>query len=75
MTKLQFWKRTIFWSVIRDCLAMFGMPSGAFAAYIDTNPKMLWISAACATLIGIMAKYFVDKDNDGVVDIFQKKRK
>lgn len=71
----KFYKRTLFWSVIRDCLAMFGMPSGAFAAYLQTDPMWLFVSAACATLIGILAKYFVDKDNNGIVDIFEKKKK
>lgn len=71
----KFWKKTLFWSVIRDLLASFGMPTGMALAYINTNPKLLLISGICGAVAGLLAKYFVDKDNNGVIDFFEKKKK
>lgn len=69
----KFFKKTIFWQRLRDTLAVFGVPSGALAAYFETEPFWLAVSAASAALIAIIAIWFVDKDDNGVVDLFEGK--
>jgi hypothetical protein len=66
-----FWKRTLFWDRVRNSLAIFGMPSGALAAYVEMNPTWLLISAISGALIALMAVWFTDSDKNGVVDLFE----
>jgi hypothetical protein len=68
-----YFKRTSFWQKVRDSLAVFGVPSGALAAIVGTDPLWLTISAISAALVALIAIWLVDKDGNGIVDIFEDK--
>ena len=68
----KFWRKTIFWQRLRDSLAIFGMPSGALAAYMKANPFWLLLSVVSGILIALIAIWMADKDNNGIVDIFEE---
>lgn len=70
-----FLKKTIFWSRVRDSLAIFGTPGGAIAAYVETNPAWLCLSAVSAVLVALIAIWMVDHDKNGIVDIFEDDEK
>lgn len=70
---MSFYKKTIFWQRVRDSLAIFGMPSGALAAYVEMNPTWLLISAISGVLIALIAVWMTDNDKDGTIDLFQDK--
>lgn len=72
---MKFYTKTFFWSMVRNCLAILGMPTGAVAAYFEMNPKYLLVSAVSAMLFGLVSIVFVDMDNNGTVDIFERKRR
>lgn len=69
----KFWIKTLFWDRVKNSLAIFGMPTGALAAYMETNPTYLLISAVSAALIALMAIWFTDHDKNGIIDLFEDK--
>jgi hypothetical protein len=68
---MKFYKKTIFWERVKNSLAIFGMPSGALAAYIEMNPTFLLISAISGALIAFIAVWMTDHDKNGIVDLFE----
>ena len=68
---MKFYTKTIFWERIKNSLAIFGMPSGALAAYMEMNPKYLLVSAISGVLIALMAVWFTDHDKNGIIDLFE----
>lgn len=71
----KFWTKTLFWQRVRDSLAIFGTPGGAIAAYIETNPAWLCLSAVSAVLVALIAIWMADHDKNGIVDIFEDNEK
>lgn len=68
---MKFYTKTVFWQRVRDSLAIFGMPTGALAAYVEMNPTFLLISAISGVLIALMAVWFTDHDKNGIIDLFE----
>lgn len=71
----RFWKYTTFWQNVKNTLALFGTPGGIVIAQWQDDPLWLILTGACAFLSGAISIWFVDKDNNGYVDIFEKKKK
>lgn len=71
----KFWKHTSFWDKVIKSLALFG-PSGGVVAgkYLD-DPFWMGAGVVSALIAGGLAIWMVDKDNNGIVDIFEKKKK
>lgn len=79
-----YWRRTEFWMKIRESFSFFGTigtggMAGADAIDIaDIDEKWIAMTAGIAifgALISHMTRvWFEDKDQDGFVDIFQRKK-
>lgn len=68
---MKFWKKVIFWDRFRNTLALLGAPGGAVAGYVQTDPVWLTVGAVCGFVAAAIAIWMVDKNNNGVVDIFE----
>lgn len=71
----KWWKKMYFWTKLRATIASVGIGSEITLFMIDSNPT--WkIVAVVSTIVGILITTWIeDKDNDGVVDIFQTKKR
>lgn len=75
-----YWRRTEFWGKFRDSFAVLGsfaqliMNAGNESGITDIDP--IWIvSSALMTMMGTLTGiWMTDKNNDGVVDMFEKKK-
>lgn len=75
-----YWRRTEFWAKFRDSFAVLGsfaqiiMNAGNESGITDIDPIWIMFSAVmtiAGTLTGI---WMTDKNNDGIVDMFEKKK-
>lgn len=69
-----FWKKTSFWDMVIKTLALFGPGGGvAIGTYVQDR---FWVGmgVACLAVSAVLSIWFVDKDNNGTVDLFQRKR-
>lgn len=76
MTKVVKWfKRVSFWQKLKATIAGLGISSEITLYMMDSHPA--WkVVAAISSVVGMLITTWVeDKDNDGVVDIFQNKKK
>ncbi len=73
MTKL--WKKVGFWMKLKVSIASVGIGSEVFMHFADTHPT--WkIVAGVGTIVGILISVWIeDKNNDGIVDLFQDDKK
>lgn len=75
MTKVVKWfKRFSFWNKVRLALGSIGI-GGEITLYIADSYLHWKIVAAVATGVGLLITYiFVDKNNNDIADIFEKKK-
>lgn len=68
---MSIWKRAIIWTKIKDSLALGGILGQAGMEVLNTSePIKLWV--AVGTVLGyLVGMWMEDKNNDGIVDIFQ----
>lgn len=74
MTKkiVKFWKRFSFWAKLKGILATVGI-GGEFALYLgDSHEGYKWFVGGATLLAIIITHITEDKNNNGVVDIFEK---
>jgi hypothetical protein len=76
----EYWRRTEFWGKFRDTFAVLGsfaqivMNAGNESGITDIDSIWIMFSAImtiAGTLTGI---WFTDKNNDGIVDMFEKNK-
>lgn len=75
-------KKTKFWNNVRESFAWFGTISTGSMAGVDSMgyaniPENWMMISACIALGGAFVSHmtkvwFVDEDNDGIVDLFEK---
>lgn len=71
----KFWKYTTFWDKVIKSLALFGPGGGVVAGKYLDDPFWIGVGIVSALVAGWLAIWMVDKDNNGIVDIFEKKKK
>lgn len=72
---MKFWKYSSFWNMTIKTLALLGTPGGIAIAQWQDDPMWLTITGLCAFLSAALGIWMVDKNNNGLVDIFEKKNK
>lgn len=82
---MSYWRKTEFWQKIRESFSFFGTlgtggMAGADAINIaDIAPKYMALTAGIALFGALLTHFtktwFEDKNGDGYVDIFEKKKK
>lgn len=75
MTKvIKFWQKFNFWTKLKATFATLGV-GGEISLFIgESHEKWKWLVGG-ATLLSILITNFIeDKDNNGIVDIFQKEK-
>lgn len=68
---MKFWKKTIFWSNVTKTLALFGPTGGVIAGKYTDDPFRLTVGMVCVGLAAAIAIWMADKDNNGIVDLFE----
>lgn len=71
----KFWKYTTFWERVIKSLALLGPTGGVIAGKYLEDPFWVGAGVISALIAGWLAIWMTDKDNDGIVDLFQKKKK
>lgn len=71
---MKFWKYTSFWNYVIKTLALLGTPGGIAIAQWQNDPTWLTVTGISAFLSAALGIWIVDKDNNGIVDIFEKKK-
>lgn len=68
---MSIWKRAIIWVKIKDSLALGGILGQAGMEVLNTSEAIkLWV--AVGTVLGyLVGMWMEDKNNDGIVDLFQ----
>jgi hypothetical protein len=69
---MKFWRKTFFWDMVIKILALFGPTGGVVTGKYLDDPIWTGIGLFCLAAGGILAIIFVDKDKNGVVDIFEE---
>ena len=69
---MKFWTKTSFWNNVIKTLALLGTPAGISAGYFQAEPLYLLIGGISAFLSAALAIWFTDKDNNGIIDMFEK---
>lgn len=68
-----FWKRTVFWDRVTKSLALFGPSGGVVVGKYTEDPFWTGVGIACLLLAGIISIWLTDKDNNGIIDLFEDK--
>lgn len=74
MTRIKrFWINMNFWLKLKSIIALFG--AGGEITLIITEQSMIWhLITVVATITSILITNIIeDKDNDGIVDLFENK--
>lgn len=68
---MSIWKKALLWTKVKDSLALGGILGQAGMEALNTNPKIqMWV--AVGTVLGyLVGMWMEDKNNDGIVDIFE----
>lgn len=69
---MKFWIKTSFWQNVKNTLALLGAPGGIVIAQWQDDLFWLILTGVCAFLSGAISIWFVDKNNNDVVDLFEK---
>ncbi len=69
---MKFWTKTNFWQTLIKSLALFGTPAGIGIAQWQNDPLWLTVTGVCGFLSAWLAIVMVDKDNNGIIDWFEK---
>lgn len=74
MTKIvKFWQQFSFWLKLKATFATFGV-GGEIALFVgESHEKYKWLVGGATVLSILITNFIEDKNNDGIVDIFQKK--
>lgn len=68
---MSIWRKAILWTKIKDTLALGGILGQAGMEALNTNQK-IQLYVAVGTVLGyVVGMWMEDKNNDGIVDIFQ----
>lgn len=68
---MSIWKKAILWTKIKDTFALGGILGQAGMEALNTS-EVIQLSVAVGTVIGyLVGMWMEDKDQDGIVDIFQ----
>lgn len=76
-----YWKRTEFWGKFRDTFALLGsfaqlvMNGGNQTGITDISPKWILFSAVMTIVGTAIGIWMTDKNNDGIVDMFEPEKK
>lgn len=68
---MKFWIRTSFWDKVIKTLALFGAPTVGGLGYFRADDCWIITSGIFALAAAGLAIWMVDKDKNGVVDIFE----
>lgn len=69
--KNKFWKKTAFWGMVRNTIAVFTGPT-MIGLHEFGAADVFTIVAGCMGFLGaILSIWIVDNDKDGIVDLFQ----
>jgi hypothetical protein len=69
--KKVFWKKTIFWEGIKRTCAVYGAPTTAGLSFMDADSIWVITSGVIAGLGAFLAIWLTDKNNNGVIDLFE----
>lgn len=69
---MRYWHTTTFWAKVQHTVALFG--TGGQVAIVATNSLPIWnyIAGGATVATLIFSIWMDDKDDDGIVDVFQK---
>ena len=70
-----FYKRTIFWANVTKTLALLGPSGGVVVGKYTDDPFWVGVGIASLLLAGVISIWLTDKDNNGIIDLFEDKDK
>lgn len=71
----KFWKYSAFWDKVIKTLALFGPTGGVIAGKYAEDPFWIGVGLTSLLLSAVLSIWLVDKDNNGLVDMFEKKKR
>lgn len=69
---MEYWKRTTFWNKLKDTFALFGTGGQVVLALSHTSPYWNLVAGIATIMVMIFTIWMDDRDNNGVVDLFEK---
>ncbi len=69
--KKVFYKKTIFWEGIKRTCAVYGAPATAGLSFMDAGSGWVILSGVLAGLGAFVSIWLTDKNNNGVIDLFE----
>lgn len=69
---MKFWIKTSFWNYLRNILALFGPTGGVVTGKYLEDPFWTGVGLVCLAVSGAIAILMADKNNNNIVDIFEK---
>lgn len=67
-------RRMDFWNKVRATLLLVGIGSEVTLFVLDSSTFWKWFAAGATFIAMALAIWIEDKDNDGYVDLLQKKK-
>lgn len=68
----KFWTKTLFWDRVTKTLALFGPSGGVIVGKYTDDPFWVGVGIVSLLLAGVISIWLTDKDNNGIVDLFEK---
>jgi hypothetical protein len=76
MTRIKkFWINIGFWTKLKGLIALFGAGGEITLFMTDQAAKWHIVMGVATVLVFLITQVIEDKDNNGLVDLFEKKKK
>lgn len=72
---MTYFKTVSFWTKLNHSVQIFGTGSQVTLVAAEASPIWNYIAAGATVMTMLFAIWMEDRDNDGLVDIFQEKEK
>ena len=69
--KVAIYKRTVFWQMLQKSLALFSGPAMFTLHEFKAGTVLMIIAGIIGTSAALISIWFVDNDNNGIVDLFE----
>jgi hypothetical protein len=70
--KVKYHHTTQFWEQVKDSVALFTPTAEVIILTAQTNHVWNYINMAAGAIVYLLGKWMVDKDNNGIVDLYQQ---
>lgn len=72
---MKFWQQTYFWKKLEESLALISGITITTAGFEGASSRFFIVVGICGIVAKLIFIWIEDKDNNGVVDIFDKWKK